>query len=62
MKVWRDVFAMVSKGVQMSGGTDPNLEQEVGGCSSYCQSVAIVWVFSRKEVAGLRHSSDCGEW
>jgi hypothetical protein len=29
-------FAIVSEGVQMSGGTDPDLKGEVGGYPSYC--------------------------
>lgn len=42
----REVFAMVSAGVQSGGGSDPDLKSEGEGRSSYCRSVAIVWVIS----------------
>lgn len=37
---------MVSEGVQSRGGSDPDLKSEGEGRSSYCRSVAIVWVVS----------------
>jgi hypothetical protein len=59
--VLREVFAMVSEGVQSGGGSDPDLKSEGEGRSSYCRSVAIVWVISKKGGWAARHSSDFEE-
>ena len=38
-KVFKEVLAMVSEGVQSSGGSDPDLKREGEGrsCPSYCR-------------------------
>jgi hypothetical protein len=46
VKAWREVSAMVSDGVQLSGKSDPDLKREGEPRPSYCRSAAIVWAIS----------------